>query len=145
MLFLAKAAIGLSATFLMSAAYVFHEGVIKIDVDEHRGGGAHIHLWVPATVVDLGLHVVPTRNLEKAACETRPYLPALRELAKELKRYPDAQLVEVKDATQHVKVAIVDGKIQIDVVDPEETIHVRLPVETLEDVSDRLESSAPSI
>ena len=145
MLFLAKAAVGLSATILMSTAYVFHEGVIKVDVDEYKGDGAHVHLWVPATAVNLGLHVVPTRNLEKVAQQAGPYLPALRELAKELKQYPNAQLVDVKDSTQHVQVGIVDGKIQIDVVDPEETIHVRVPLETLEDVSDRLESSAPSI
>lgn len=145
MLFLAKAALGLSAALLMSTAYVFHEGVIKVDVDEHKHDGTHVHLWVPATLVDLGLHVVPSRHLEKAAEQARPFLPALRELAKELKNYPDAQLVEVKDSEQHVQVSIVNGQIQIDVVEPEETIHVRVPVETLEDVSDRLESNAPSI
>ena len=145
MLFLAKAALGLSATFLMSTAYVFHEGVIRVDVDEYRGDGTHIHLWFPATAVNLGLHVVPPGKLEQAARQARPYLPVLRELAKELNEYPNAQLVEVKSATEHVQVGVANGKIEIDVVDPEETIHVRVPVETLEDVSDRLESSAPSI
>ena len=48
----------------------------------------------------------------------RPYLPALRELAKELKKYPNAELVDVTDADNHVQVAIVDGKIQIDAVEP---------------------------
>jgi hypothetical protein len=145
MLFLAKAALGLSAALVMSTAYVFHEGVIRIDVDENQGERTHVHLWVPATAVNLGLHIVPNHNLEPAARQLCPYLPALRELARELKKYPNAQLVEVKDSNEHVQVSIVDGKIQIDVVDPQETIHVRVPVETLEDVSDRLESSAPTI
>jgi hypothetical protein len=145
MLFLAKAVLGLSATLAMSAVYVFHEGVIKIDVDEYRGGGSHVHVWAPATTVNIAMYVVPRRHLEKAAARVQPYLPALRELAKELKKYPNAQLVDVKDANEHVQVALVDGRIQIDVVDPEEDIHVRVPLETLEDVSDRLEANSPTI
>jgi hypothetical protein len=145
MLFLAKATLGLSATLAMSAVYVFHEGVIKVDVDEHRGDGSHIHVWVPATAVNFGMYCVPHRQLEKAAAQVQSYLPALRELAKELKKYPNAQLVDVKDSNEHVQVALVDGKIQIDVVDPDETVHVRVPVETLEDLSDRLEANAATI
>ena len=145
MLFLAKAALGMAATLALSAAYVFHEGVIKVDVEEFRGDGSHIHLWVPATAVNLGLEVVPRRNLERAARQVQPFLPALRELAKELKKYPNAQLVDVKEQNEHVQIALVDGKIQIDVVDPQEIIHVRVPVATLEDVADRLESNASTI
>jgi hypothetical protein len=145
MLLLAKATLGFTATLAMSAAYILHEGVIKVDVDEYRSGGSHVHVWVPAATVDMAMYVVPHRNLEKAAAKVRPYLPALRELAKELKKYPNSQLVEVKGANQHVRVVLVDGKIQIDVVDPEESIHVRLPTETLEDVSGRLEANAPTI
>ena len=55
------------------------------------------------------------------------------------------QLVDVKDSNEHVQIALVDGKIQIDVVAPDETIHVRVPVGALEDVTDRLEATAPSI
>ena len=51
MLLLAKAALGLGATVLFAAAYVFHEGVIRVDVDENRVDGNHVHVWVPATVV----------------------------------------------------------------------------------------------
>lgn len=39
MLVLAKVALGLGATLAMTTAYVFHEGVIRVDVDEHRPGG----------------------------------------------------------------------------------------------------------
>jgi hypothetical protein len=145
MLFLAKAALGLSATLALSTVYVFHEGVIKVDVDEYRGDGSHIHMWVPATAVNAGMCFVPHHHLARAASQVQPYLPALRELTKELKKYPDAQLVDVKDSNEHVRIALVDGQIQIDVVDPQETIHVRVPVETLEDVSDRLEANAPTI
>lgn len=145
MLIAAKIVLGLGATLVMSTAYVFHEGVISVDVDEYKAGGSHVHFWVPATAVNAGLHVVPRRNLEEAARQARPYLPALRELAKGLKKYPNAELVDVRDGKDHVRVALVDGKIQIDAVSTGERVHVRVPVETLEDVSDRLEDSAPTI
>lgn len=145
MLFLAKAALGLSAMVAMSTAYVFHEGVIRVDVDESRAEGSHIHFWLPATVVNAGMCVVPHHQIQQAAEQARPYLPAMREIAKELKKYPNAELVDVTDSTDHVRVAIIDGKIQIDSVNPEETVHVRVPVETLLDISDRLEANAPTI
>jgi hypothetical protein len=145
MLFAAKVALGLGATLMMSTAYVFHEGVISVDVDEHRDGGSHVHFWVPATAVNAGLYVVPRHHMEEAARQARPFLPAFRELAKELKKYPNAELVDVTDANQHVHIAIVDGKILIDVLDREETVHVRVPVDTLQDVSDHLEADAPTI
>jgi hypothetical protein len=145
MLFLAKAALGLSAMVAMSTVYVFHEGVIKIDVDENYSGGSHVHFWVPATAVSFGMHFVPHRHLEQAAAQSRPYLPAMRELVKELKKYPNAELVDVTDANEHVHISIVDGKILIDSVSPDEIVHLRVPVETLLDVSDRLEANAPTI
>ncbi len=145
MLLAAKVALGLSATLAMSTAYVFHEGVISVDVDEHRAGGSHVHFWVPATAVNVGLHAVPHRNLEDAAGKVQPYLPLIRTLAKELKKYPNAELVDVRDGKDHVRIAIVDGKIQIDAIDHDQTVHVRVPIETLEDVSDRLEANVPSI
>lgn len=36
MLLLAKAALGLGAFVAVAGAYVFHEGVIHVDVDESR-------------------------------------------------------------------------------------------------------------
>ncbi len=145
MLFVAKVVLGLGATVAMSTAYVFHEGVISVDVDEHKAGGSHVHFWVPASAVNLGLQVVPRQHLEDAARQAQPFLPALRELAKELKKYPNAELVDVQDGKDHVRIAIVDGKIQIDAIDHDETVHVRVPVDTLLDVSDRLEADAPTI
>jgi len=146
MLFLAKAALGVSATLAVAGAYVFHEGVIRVDVDESRGaGGSHVHFWVPATTVSVGLRVVPRHHIEQAAAQARPYLPLLREIAKELKKYPNAELVDVRETNEHVRVAVHDGKLYIDAVSDTEDIHVNFPVETISDVADRLEDAAPSI
>jgi len=145
MLIIAKIALGFGATLAVGGAYVFHEGVINVDVDELRPGGSHVHVWVPATAVSLGMRVVPRRHLEHAASQVQPFLPVLREVAKELKRFPDAKFVEVKDSTDHVFIGTTDGKIRIDVVNNNETVHLRIPIDTVEDVADRLESDAPTI
>ena len=73
MLILAKAALGLGATMVMAGAYVFHEGVIRVDVDEHREGGSHVHFWVPATVVSVGMHFAPKDQVNRVTEEARPF------------------------------------------------------------------------
>jgi hypothetical protein len=145
MLIIAKIALGFGATLAVGGAYVFHEGVINVDVDEFRPDGSHVHVWVPATAVSLGMRVVPRHHLEPAASQVQPFLPVLREVAKELKRFPNAKFVEVKDGTDHVFIRTIDGKIRIDAVNNNETVHLRIPVETVEDVADRLEADAPTI
>jgi hypothetical protein len=145
MLIIAKVALGLGATLAVGGAYVFHEGVINVDVDERNSGGSHVHFWVPATAVSLGLRIVPRHHIEHAASQVRPYLPVLHEMAKELKRFPDAKFVEVESGTDRIFIGMADGKLRIDTVSPTETVHLRIPVETLEDVADRLEADAPTI
>lgn len=145
MVFLAKAALGLGATLALTAAYVFHEGVIRVDIDENQAGGSHIHLWAPATVVPLGLRLAPRECLQQAASQTRPYLPLLREIAKELDKYPNAELLDVRDSANHVHVSLRNGKLYLDAVTDTENVHVSCPTVTIADVADRLEDVAPPI
>ncbi len=68
--------------------------------------GRHVHVWVPAAIVPMAMHVVPKRQLEQAAEQARPWLPTLRALTKELEKYPDAEFVDVATASenQHVRI-----------------------------------------
>ncbi|HXH68587.1 MAG TPA: hypothetical protein VNI81_15390 [Candidatus Limnocylindrales bacterium] len=144
MLLLAKVAFGLGTTMAMAGVYVFHEGVIRVDVDEHRAGGSHVHFWVPATVVQAGMHFVPNEQLRHASEEARLFLPVMREVAKELERYSNVELVDVTDARDHVRVAMVNGKLQIDAVSGDgDVVHVSVPARVLRDVADELEERAP--
>ncbi len=146
MLLLAKAALGFGATLAMAGVYVMHEGVIRVDVDEHREGGQHVHFWVPATVVATGLHFVPADKMRDSAAQVRPYLPVLREVSKELEKYPDAELVDVRDQQNHVRVAMVEGKLRIDAVSEDgDVVHVSVPAAVLRDVADELEAKAPGV
>ncbi len=145
MLLLAKAALGLGATMVLSTAFVFHEGVIRVDVDEKGEQGSHVHLWVPATVIPVGMYFAPRHAMDDVARKVRPYLPALKALAKEMEKYPDAEFVHVDDDTQHVRVSTVHGKLQIDVLDESEQVHVAVPVAAIRDVEERLEQLEPRL
>jgi hypothetical protein len=146
MLLLAKVALGLGATVAMAGAYVFHEGVIRVDVDEHTAGGQHVHFWVPATVVTTGMHFVPPNKMRDAASQARPYLPVLREMAKELENYPNAELVDVTSGEDHVRIAMVNGKLRIDAVSEDgDVVHLSVPTLVLRDMADELEAKAPGV
>lgn len=146
MLILAKVALGLGVTAAAAGAYVFHQGVIRVDVDEHRDGGTHLHLLLPATVVTTGLHFVPKDKLQCTARDLRPYLRVLREVSKELEKYPNVELVEVKDGRDHVRISMSGGKLRIVATSQDgDDVHVSLPASVLSDVADQLEDHAPGV
>lgn len=145
MLIIAKLVLGLGATLAVSGAYVFHEGIVNVDVDEYIPGGSHLHFWVPATAVSLGLRVMPRHDLEQAASRVRPFLPLLREVARELKKIPNANFIEVEEGADHVLVGTVDGKIRIAAVTSSGTVYLRIPTETMEDVADQFAAGAPRL
>ena len=139
MLILAKAALGLCGTMALATVYTFQEGVVRVDVDENFSGGSHVHFWVPAKAVSAGMHVMPRHNLRQAAQQARPYLPLLRQLSKELPKYPNTVFVDVKDNEEHIRIMTVDGKLCIDATQKDELVHVTVPVAVIRDVANNLE------
>jgi hypothetical protein len=140
---LAKLALGFCSTVALAGVYVFHEGVMR--VDEDRADGRHVHVWIPAAVVPMAMYVVPAHYFKKVPADASDLLPTLRALTKELKKYPEAELVEVDDAREHVRIRTHQGKLLIDVTEPHETVHVACPLAMLEDVSRQLEAKAPGV
>ena len=143
MILLAKAALGIGGTLFLAGAYTFREGVIRVEVDEYCAGGSHVHLWVPAAAVPMAMHFVPKHHLREAAVQAREFLPMAHAIVKELKKFPDADLVEVVDGQQHVQIRTHQGKLQIDVNEPGQTVHLLCPLAMLDDLTDELEASAP--
>jgi len=143
MMLLAKAALGFGGALVLAGAYTLHEGVIRVDVDEYREGGSHVHMRVPAAAVPMAMHLVPKHHLRDAAEQSREFMPLVHTLFKELRRFPDADLVEVKDEQEHVVIRTHDGKLEIDVQDPSENVHLLVPLSTLDDVAEQLEANAP--
>lgn len=139
----AKCALGFGGAVVLAGAYAFHDGVIRISVDEHRLNGDHTHLIVPAAVVPLAARFIPQENLREAAANAGPWLPAIRAAAKELKKFPEAELLEVVDGGEHVQLRTRNNKLLIDVESPQETVHVSCPLATIQDVAEGLEEMRP--
>jgi len=144
MVLLAKAALGLGGTLVLAGAYTMREGVIRVDVDEYRSGGSHVHMWVPAAAIPMVMHFVPEKCLHNATRQAREAMPILHALVKELKKYPDAEFVEIDDKSEHVRMRTLGGKLQIDVDTPNEKVHVLCPLSTIEDVTVQLEERGPA-
>jgi hypothetical protein len=143
MMLLGKIALGFGAGVLMMGAYTFHEGVLRVDVDENRANGSHVHFWAPAAVVPMAMHLVPTQDLQRGGEQAWQYMPLVHAVAKELSKYPETVLVEVQDGEQHALVRTHNGSLQIDVDSPDEHVHVRCPLEMIDDVARQLAESAP--
>ena len=145
MIILAKCALALTSTIVAAGIYTFREGVIKVDVDEHRAGGSHVHFWLPAAAVPMAMHLVPKRHFRDIPAEASECLPLLHVVTSELRRYPDTTFVDVQDGNDHVRGATVGTKIQIDVVNDEENVHVAVPLSTVNDIANQLASEAPGV
>ena len=138
MIMLAKIGLGVVGAVALTGAYTFREGVMRVDVDEYRNGGDHVHLWMPAAAIPMVMHFVPDRYLQKAGHDAREWMPVARVAAHELGKLPDSTLLEMQDGQQHVLISTQNGAIKIDVTDPQETVHVVFPLATIEDVTDEL-------
>jgi len=143
MILLGKLALGIGGTLVLAGAYTFREGLIRIDVDEFHANGSHAHFWVPAAAVPMTLRFVPKEYLRNAGEKIQPWMPTVRALIKELKKFPDADLVEVRDSRSRVRVRTRNGKLLIDVNDPAEKVHIACPLETMEDAASELVTRSP--
>ncbi len=144
MVLLAKIALGFGATVALAGAYTFREGLIRVDVDETRGQGQHVHVWAPAAIVPMAMHFVPRAQMLRAGGQAAKFMPLVRAVAKELQKYPEAELVEVHDGEQYVRIRTHHGNLLIDANEPGQTVHVSCPLSTIDDVSQELAALAPA-
>jgi hypothetical protein len=143
MILLAKIALGVTGTLALATVYTFHEGTIRVNVDEHHAGGSHVHVWVPAAVVPMAMRFVPDDRLREAEEHADEWVPVVRAAAQSLKEHPEAKFVEVQDGEEHVQIQTHEGKLLIDVVAPDENVHVACPISTIEDVVEQLSARSP--
>jgi len=138
MILAAKIGLGMASTVVFATVYTFREGTIRIDVDEYRDGGSHVHFWVPAAAVPMAMHFVPKEHLREASRHADEFVPVIQALTSEMRKYPDTIFVEVEDGNDHVRIGTVGRRLQIDVDNPEEKVHVAVPLSTLNDVAAQL-------
>jgi hypothetical protein len=136
MIVLAKVALAFGGTVAAAGAYTLHDGIAQVQVDDNHG--THVHIWAPAAIVPMAMHVIPKRELHKFPREAQQAIPILRVLAKELENYPNTEFIEVRDSDTHVRVRTVGSKIVVDVLDPENKVHVVCPLAMIQDVVESL-------
>jgi len=136
MILAAKVVLVFTGTVAAAGAYTLHDGIAQVQVDDNHG--THVHIWAPAAIVPMAMHVVPTRELHKFPHEAQQAIPMLRVLTRELAKYPDTEFVEVRDSETHVSVRTVGSKVVVDVVDPENKVHVVCPLAMIQEVVESL-------
>jgi hypothetical protein len=143
---LAKVALAMGGTIVAAGAYTFHDGVLRVQVDD-EAGGRHVHFWAPAAIVPMAMHVVPRYHFDHIPPEARRLMPTLRALSKELEKYPNAEFVEVGGISrdQHVNIRTQDRRLVIDVEQPGESVHIACPLAMVRDVADVLEANVPAV
>lgn len=139
MLLLGKIGIGFASTLLVGAGILSSEGFIHVKVNEKQPNGKHLSLVLPAMIMPVAAHFVPKRNLEDAAANVRQYLPVIHAALSGLRDCPDdTTLVEVVDEDSHVTVVKDGGSVIVDADDPQETVHVAVPLRATERTIDEI-------
>ncbi len=121
--------LGIFGIVLLMGMVAYSEGAVTVYVRQKEPRGTRIWLPVPALLVEVGMRFVPPDKLREASTQIRPWLAAIEAASNELARCPDATLVEVKNATEHVLISKQGDILRIDVDDDNDTVHVSVPIE----------------
>jgi hypothetical protein len=132
MILLAKLGIGVLSTAVVTGAALSSEGFIHVNVNEKASDGHHINLIVPAALVPVTLKFIPRQHLAEAAQNLRANMAIIDVALPALEQCPDSVFVEVTEPGEHVFVAKRGGSIVIDVTDPDESVHVSVPLRAAE-------------
>ena len=143
MIFLAKLGIGVLGTALVGSAALSTEGFIYVNVQEKHPGGSHVNVFVPAAIVPAALHFVPRHNFADSSHDMREALPIIDAAIPALSDSPDGVLVEVREPDEHVLVVKHGGSIVVDVNDPEETVHVSVPLRAAQSAIHQIADASP--
>ena len=134
----------LLAAAIAGGAFVYDMGAVYVSVKGKKPGGENVRLILPAAVAPVGVWLVPQKDLRQAMKEAGPYLPALQAAAEELADCPDFTLVEVSSRQEKVYIAKKGSHFVIDVDNPNETVHVSLPLEAVRTVASQLAAIPPA-
>jgi hypothetical protein len=111
-----------------AAGYVATGGVASVQVDTPD---VDLTIPVPLRLLDLGLGIAHLAGAEQEIAEAREHLdqvrPFLRDLADEIGRIPEGQLVTVRTEDEWVSIAQRGGRFHIEVEAPDAKVHVSVP------------------
>jgi hypothetical protein len=111
-----------------TTGYVLTGGFARVEVDSSEGS---FSIPVPLRLADVGLAIasraLPAEALDDLHAEIGPMLPVLERVADELGRFPEGEIVRVRDGASHVLIAQRGGRFIVDVESGDGDVHVSLP------------------
>jgi hypothetical protein len=130
MIILKKICLGFLMVFLLFSAYALHAGVAVVQVKS-----PDTRLWIPIPIA-LGQLAgsfirVPLSKREKFR-ELLQYRELLREGMVELLKMPDADLVEIRKADEHVLIYKRGNYLLFDADKRDEEVKIRVPIQSLQ-------------
>ncbi|MCG8462454.1 MAG: hypothetical protein MI919_39725 [Holophagales bacterium] len=134
--FLAFALLLLFMPIFVFGATVAATGTVTVQVAEHGPGGVNLWIPVPALLVDVAVMavpmVIPDDALADARREIAPYRHQIRALAEALEQVPAGSvLVDVRDGSEHVRIAKDWRNFEITVESPDTDVKVSVPTRLL--------------
>lgn len=142
MILLGKIVLGMAGVTLAGAGLLCSEGFVQVKVEQKEPQGHHINIIAPAALAPIAAHFIPGRNLQDASQQIRPWLPVIDTAVGALREQADFVLVEVQEPNQYVKVSKSGGAIVVDVDDPQETVHVSVPLRAVGNTVDEIADAA---
>ncbi len=139
----AKVLLAIATTFVvlligsgvLLAASVVRAGTMRVKIQEPGRHGTNVDLAIPAAVVHLGLNVLPWVMNGDLSAEIRTdlgeYGPAVAAALQELEDAPDAVLVDIRDASEHVRITKEGRSLEISVDNAEGQFEITLPASLL--------------
>ncbi|MDX1643903.1 MAG: hypothetical protein R3244_06035 [Thermoanaerobaculia bacterium] len=135
---------------ILVAGTVASAGVVTVRVQETGPDGLNLYLPVPANLVEASIAVAPVvarlggsddvdRELARVRAEIEPWLPALEGLLDEIRRMPDATLVEVTAPNESVVVKKRRGAIEVRVEERGSRVEVVVPLRIVDGLKSLLE------
>jgi len=124
---LAKLGVGFLCVTVTAGSVALSEGLVHVSVHQKAADGTHLSLVVPGVLAPIALYWVPRSHLQQAGGQLRPWMPAIRAAV---------------EADQHVKVSKIGGAVNVDVDDPNETVHVSTPLRAIGSTLEELGSKA---
>ncbi len=118
-------------TLLVAGGILSSQGFVHVRVEQQWKNGTHLRLVVPAMVSPIALELVPRHDIADGASQVRPWLPAINAATEGLDQCPDGPLVEVREPGERVSVVKSGESLVVDVQEPEERVHVSVPIATV--------------
>lgn len=116
---------------------VYESGILIVDVQD-KAAGHHFYVPVPMLLADAGLNLVPKATYRQMQRELAPHRNLLMAVSRELANCPDGRFVEVETAKEHVVVQKSGDDFLVDVVTPDEEVHLKVPLSPTERILGKL-------